>query len=353
MGEFPRRTEIGEILFQSGTSRILSPVNGIAYFDNTQNSVHLRIDGELSFRPNYERQEFTYLELKTKLDNLGILSLDFSGYLISELMDTFTAGEGSIVVFSPYTQEGHIDFHSMLYTKLKPEVDAFKSTLESIFKKSKVMDFITDKPGPYRYPDGNPRYFISKKCNQPLEKEFPHKNVLYLGPETLYHIIQALYYNIPFHERHLSVSVINKKGVEEGEARVFRVKNGTNLTHFFDTILKKNNYRYFTINSIYNKQPVFEIGAEFLFDFLKHHSIILSESKNPTDVPGMCNDCNDCSYFCPVSADPRALLDKDKSSFQKDRCLECGLCSVYCPVQIDFYELIKTSKKDTQVYAVS
>jgi ferredoxin len=346
VGEFPRRVEIGEVLLKNGEFKVISPVNGIATYDTEKVTLNLRIDGELNFKPTFEKKDYTFLELKSKLDIKGLVSFDFSSLNVSKLLDSFTGKEGSKIVFAPFTSENFIDYKSRILEKYRVEFDAFKTNLTKIFHKSTVFDFISEKKeiDSFSYPDGKPRYFLYKYCQEEMLSEVPLERILYLGPETIFHILLAIYHNIPLHERIVSVTIINKKGLLEGESKIYRIKNGTNLTEFLNLIRKQYGYKYFTINSFYEKQPVYEIGADFVFDLFKHHSLIICEQMLSGNQETICIDCNDCSYFCPVSANPRALLDKDNSDFNKDICIDCGLCSVFCPSQIDFSSKILAVK---------
>ncbi|MCB1178984.1 MAG: hypothetical protein KDK36_15470 [Leptospiraceae bacterium] len=346
VGDFPRRVEIGEVLLKNGDFKVLSPVNGIVHHDKEFFTLNLRIDGELNYKPNFEKKDFTFLELKEKLDSKGTISLDFPTIPLSKLLDVFTASEGSKVVLAPFTSENFIDYRERILQKFRVEYDAFKSTISKIFNKSEIIDFILDKKDIdfYAYPEGKARYFLYKYCDEPMMGEVPAERILYLGPETIYHALLALYYNMPFHERYISVTIINKKGLLEGESKIYTIKNGTNLTHFLELIREEYGYKYFTINSFYEKQPVYEIGADFIFDIYKHYALIICEEMLSSKAEMICIDCNDCSYFCPVSANPRALLDKDNSDFNKEICIDCGLCSVFCPSKIDFASKILNVK---------
>jgi ferredoxin len=354
LGDFPRRVSIGEVLLRDQDFKVFSPINGIAHFDLSINAILLRIDGQLNTKPEFQKKEYTFLEMKTRLNELGVVTLDYPSLPFFSLLETFKSKEKSQIIFAPFTQENFLDYKGKILEKLSVEFQAFKSNLKKILPKSTILDFLTEKKEieSYSYPDGNPKYFLYKYCNQPLYSEIPKEDILYIGPETLYHLLYALYYSIPFHERLLSITVINHKGLLEGETRVYRVKNGTNLKEFLSLIKEKYGYRFFTINSFYDKQPVYEIGADFIFDIYRHHSIIVCEQIISKDQESVCIDCNDCSYFCPVDANPRALLDKDKSLFDKSICIQCGLCSVFCPAHIDFSNKILEEKEGAK-FAIS
>ena len=341
VGSFPRRVVIGETLFKENNYKILSPVNGIAYLDPTQSLVSLRIDGNLNFKPSYLRREFSILELKQKLDEMGIVSLDFPGELFSHFIELFSGSNNSVIVLSPITSENNIDFKNMIFSQLKPELEMFKKNLEKSFPNSKILDFLTEKKVIYKYPDGLYKLFLKKYCGITNIVNPDHKNIFFIGPETIYYILQALYYNIPFHERIISVNLINKKGKFEGETKYFRIKNGTNLSEFLKIMKDKFNYNYFSINSIYKSEAVFEIINNFIYDIYSYDSFYICETKSINNAEGICIECGDCNYYCPVNAKPFSLLSKDKNEFVKSACLECGLCSVFCPAKIDFHSKIK------------
>ncbi|NBU97084.1 MAG: hypothetical protein EBS19_02535, partial [Spirochaetia bacterium] len=302
VGDFPRRVNIGELLYQDSSNKVLSPINGLAFLNSQDNNISLRIDGELNFKPKYERKEFNINEIKSKLNELGVVSLDFNCEPFSKFVEEFAGSSESLIVFSPITAEGNYDYKSVILSKYKPEFDTFKKSMEKTFPNSKVLDFLVEKKVSYKYPDGLYNLFLKKYCNITQPKFISHKNILYIGPETLYYLLQALYYNSPFHERLVSVNILNKKGKFEGDAKYFTIKNGTNLSNFLQYFKDKYRYKFFTINSLYNKQPVLEIGEDFIYSIYNHSSFYICEAKNTSVNEGICIDCGDCNYYCPVNA---------------------------------------------------
>ncbi len=341
VGDFPRRVSIGELLYKDSINKILSPINGLAFLNQKENNISLRIDGELNFKPKYERKEFNINEIKTRLNDLGVVSLDFKCEPITKYLEEFSGSNGSLIVFPPITSEGNFDYKSLILSKFKPEFDTFKKSIEKAFPNGKILDFLIEKKINYKYPDGLYELFLKKYCNITKSNLMNHNNILYIGPETLYYIIQALYYNSPFHERLVSVSILNKKGKFEGDTKYFNIKNGTNLTNFFKFFKEKYRYKYLTLNSLYNKQPVLEIGEEFIYNIYNHSNFYICETKNSSIKEGICIECGECNYYCPVNANPQALLNINKSEFNKDNCVNCGICTVFCPANIDFQSRIE------------
>lgn len=334
-GSFPRRVSIGEILFKKEKNKILSPINGLAYLSSEGESVQLRIDGGLNYKPQYLRRDFSLSELKDLLDETGVVSLDFPGELFSFFLDAFEGSKGTHIVLAPICSENQIDFKSILLTQYKPELESFKKNLEKLFPESRIQDFLTEKKVAYKYPEGIYKLFLKKYCNIHLNAP-DHKKILFIAPETIYHIIQGVYYGIPFHERNVSIQMITKSGKLDGQPKYFKIKNGTDLSEFLITFKNKYNYKFFTINTMFRSQPIYEISEKFIFDIYQHHTVFLYPTPYLNSSESMCIDCGDCNYYCPVDANPLALLMKNQSGFRNDLCVECGLCSVFCPSKIDF-----------------
>lgn len=351
LGDFPRRVKIGEILLSRGEFFILSPVDGIAELESFKKKIKIRLDGRLNSPTEYNLREFSFTELKEKLKNLGIVSLDQKATLpIHVLLQDFQDSEDSMIVFSPFTESNFIDFKNKILEKYRAEFLAFVENIKKIFPKSKIYNFLLDTQNfqEYNYPEGDPNFFLSKYCGKSLNSKLDFRKILYLGPETTYYMIQALYYSLPFIERLISIHIINHNGFLEGEPKIYKIKNGTNITTFLSMIREKYSYKYFTINSFFEKYPVYEIGAEFVFDIYSHNAFIICEDII-TSKETVCIDCNDCNYFCPVYANPRELLNRNKSLFLAEKCIECGLCSVFCPSHIDFSRRIKELKEELRL----
>ncbi len=355
VGNFPRRVEIGESILQYEEFQVLSPVDGIAELQPNV-KIQIRLDGRLNSPTEYNLREFSFHEICDKLKKLGVVSLDFNSTpSIYKMLQNFQDDKDAIIVFAPFTENNFIPFRNKIVERYKSELQTFIENLRKLFPKSKLYDFLVNlwEFKNYTYPHGNPYYFLNKYCNKPLHTPIPSNKILYLGPETVYHILQALYHSLPFTERLVSIHIINQNGFLEGENRVYKIKNGTNLNVFLSIIREKYGYKYFTVNSFFEKYPVYEIGAELIFDIYSYSSFIICESLVRDKRETICIDCNDCNYFCPVYANPRALLDKDKSFFLSKQCIECGLCSVFCPSHIDFSTRIKEFKQEEHKFAFS
>lgn len=347
LGEFPRRITIGETLFKDDTVRVLSPANGIIRYIPSQSLLKILIDGQLNFQSQPGHNELPREDFFNKLDSLGLLSLDFPAQPLYDLFQRLIPDRDSFIVFAPFTRENLIDYKTKIFDSFAQELALLKKNIAALFPNVSIIDFLTPKKTEYQYPDGTPGYFLYKYCGVEVTRDFPKDRFLYLGPETIFHMIRAIYQGIPFHERYVSVNIINQSGVLEGETQAFLLRNGINLSDFLNTF--ETSYSHFTVNSFYSRQPVYEIGTEFIFDINRHHSIIICDKIYYEKEERICTDCNACSFYCPVDAKPRALLNKNKKGFDTSACLECGICSFLCPAHIDFSSRITEVKQGTNI----
>ena len=191
VGEFPRRLRIGEVVFQSDSIKVLSPVNGIANYFPSTSSVKFSIDGELNFRPSEFNGDYTLKSIQEKIINSGLVSLDFPGQSLAELFASLIPDRDSFILFSPFTKENLVDYKSKIFEIYKNELTRLKKNIANIFPNVNTIDFLTEKKMNYRYPEGNPRFFLHKYVGVDIVKDFPRSRFLYLGPETLYHLIRA------------------------------------------------------------------------------------------------------------------------------------------------------------------
>ncbi|MCB1190946.1 MAG: hypothetical protein KDK90_10950 [Leptospiraceae bacterium] len=346
-GEFPRRVTIGEVIAEDQFVKFLAPVNGIAkivkdYANQTQ-SVKLYIDGKLTKESRYNYKDYSLETLKQKIFDSGLISLDYPNVSLVSMIDNLVKDRESFIVFSPFTRENIIDFKERIFQNYSSELAELKRTISKIFPDVNIIDYLTNKNFSYAYPDGEPRYFLHKYCEFDISEEIDVNRILYLGPETVYYILKALYYDIPFYEREVPILIIDGSGNVIGESGIFTIKNGLNLKDFFQSI--KGDYKYFTINSFYKKHPIFDLEHDFIFDIYNHSCIIICKSKINEQTETACIDCEDCSYYCPVEANPRVLLDKNYFDFKVDRCMECGICSVFCPSHINLEQKIQDAKR--------
>ena len=105
VGDYPRRLNIGDVVFQDNSIKVLSPVNGIANYFPSTSSVKFSIDGELNFRPTESNGKYTLQTIQEKIINSGLVSLDFPGQSLASLFASLISDRDSFIIFSPFTKE--------------------------------------------------------------------------------------------------------------------------------------------------------------------------------------------------------------------------------------------------------
>ena len=320
--EFPRRVKRGEAILVRGNQKVLSPVDGIARLIENNELLGIRQDGAFPGSRKPVLKEFGYSEMIARLQECAVTSLDFSEPL-ADLLAKFRGREYFEIIFSPFTRTGDIDFSSLIMAKYNEEFQLLKGNLMTMFRDAVFQDFIGPGQLKYSYPHGIPDLFIREYTKAAPE------DVMYFGPETVFHLIQALYYNIPFTRRHLAV-YFQKDNGKKGPVKAYYLYNGQNLNLVKSGIPEK--YKYFTFNSVYDRNEYHERGELLFHDIYKYSSLIFFTSVG--EKSGECIECMNCTYLCPVSADPYGLVKNEK--FNKSLCIECGICSTYCPSGIDF-----------------
>ena len=331
-GEFPRRVLSGEPIFEIDHCLVLSPVNGIAR--NTESGISITQDGLLQQRQLSEKKEFSYDEILDKVRAMSIISLDFPCQPLVGLFQKAKTEEFDII-FSPFSRTNNIDFAAMIMNELKDEFMQFKGNLMTVFRGSPFKDFIGPANLKYQYPDGIPEFFIQKFTDTSV---IPDKT-LYLGAETIYHMLRALYLNIPFYQRYITVNFADKWGNVDIGNEAYLVFNGQSLNFIKNKIPAK--YNYFTYNSFYESNEVFSRDDQFYIDIFRDYSITFFEKKYERSP--VCLDCNYCNYLCPVGANPYLLVSRE-SGFKKELCFDCGICSVHCPGGVNLRQKIKDVK---------
>lgn len=344
-GDYPRRVEIGDVLMGDEHIRKVSPVNGVAHYEPETDSVTLIQDGAFHARTAKRTNKIqSRKELQTILLDAGLEYFDYPGQPIHSLFHLLDNGKARQVILSPFSLQNFIDYRTILQKDYNEPIQMFKQTLISLYPEIEISDFIQDNHFKYEYPAGNPRYFLYRYCQFPLEQNPADHGKIYLGAETLYHILRAIYENIPFYQRHITIFIKNHLGELEGEPRHIALRNGMNLKDFF--FQYRETHKFYTINSFYNQNPVFKIDSDFTLDIYEQEAFIICDDISSASREKICIDCNHCSSYCPVDANPRGILDKQQKSFLHNICLECGICTLFCPAHINFFERIKSIKKE-------
>ncbi|MBM9579170.1 oxidoreductase [Leptospira sp. 201903070] len=344
--EFPTRVRAGEPLLKQSVGTLLSPVDGIASLIQGEHSAKIKIVQDGSFQLSNETRidpSLTLEQALERMDELGLVSLDFADITLSSLFKTFSS---SLIVLSPYTKTQSVDFRKILLEEFKELHIQFLEYLGGWFPGAIVKDFVVN-PVPFRkyeYPMGFPQYFLKKALSQ---KTFQKENTLYLGPETLYHLYRALFKKIPFIERHISIYYVGKNGGLKKEESPIKFRDGQSLS--FLLLEKKKEYPNFTFNSFFDGGEFHSSSEEYYLDIYKHHSILFVAGKIREQKELPCTECGECTYNCPLECNPIALVT-GQGKFSSNACIECGICTFLCPSGIslrDKIQKVKTDLKET------
>ena len=341
-GELPRRLNVGDALYSGKKYSILSPVTGVASRTPDSDGVSLRIDGGIRKKEVFENRFLSVNEVSSRILSSGLFSLDFPEIPLLELFQRFSGEKNSQIIFSPFTKDNFIDFALLVSANYTEVFALLQKNLKEIYPDSEIKEHISGNRIRFEYPLGNPSFFLSKTDSAFDTGKFPHESVLYFGPETLFHLLRVLYFSAPFISRHIPILTVDSGGRVSRGVRNFILRNGQSLSFLRSFYAKK--YPYFTFNSMYDKNGFSNSLSPFYIDIYRQYSIIFFSEKPATGRELACIDCGDCSLYCPVSANPRALLDGNADQFDSLRCIECGLCTFYCPSRIDFRERIQKIK---------
>lgn len=338
--EFPTRVRAGEPLVRQSVGTLLSPVDGIASLIQGEHSTKIRIVQDGSFQLSGEIQIDPSLKLAEaleRMDELGLISLDFPDTTLSSLFKTFRS---SLIVLSPYTKTQSVDFRKILLEECKELHIQFLECMATWFPGAVIKDYVLS-PVPFRkyeYPIGFPQYFVKRAFS---ERTFQKENILYLGPETLYHLYRALFRKIPYIERHISIYYVGKNGGLKKEESPIKFRDGQSLS--FLLLEKRKEYPSFTFNSFFDGGEFHSSSEEYFLDIYKHHSILFVSGKIREQKELPCIECGECAYNCPLECNPLSLVT-GQGRFLANACIECGICTFLCPSRISLRDRIRNVK---------
>jgi ferredoxin len=342
IGEYPRRVSIGEILYTTNSHKTLSPVEGLAYSKPENNLLQIYVDGALASIPNRDKNEFSQLaELTERIDELALPSIDFKVPL-KEYFDRFQNKTPKGIVFSPFTRNNTLDYHSLILKEFGDDLGEFISLFNKLFPSIPIYDFVQNRPNfSFQHPFGIPEFFIRKFVmgGQYSRSKKEEDDYIYFGAETLYHFLKGYFFGIPFTRRMCIVHLFSRSGNLSRQKYVFNLMNGQSLN--FISSKFKEKFKFFSFDYIYDEPKFEEFNKKYYYDIEKHSDIVLYPKGPSTQIEFPCTGCLECNYFCPTHANPFSLVFDNANNFKLDSCIECGICSVYCPSGIDLKKKIE------------
>lgn len=340
--DFPRRVSLGEILVDAQTKRILSPVNGLASLTADRTHFQIKQDGAWRTDSPLQITSYTY-ETFLEICKVGALaSLDFEHLTLDQYFSSFKKDGTFDIFLAPYARYNYLPFSNFILDEMPEAFKEFESLIRKIFPNAKIHNEIKPDFIPFKHPDGIPEFFISQKTGSTIRDALTaldSRTVMYLGPETIYHVLRMAFYNEPFTRRHLYVCLVDRKGRMDTESRFYLLTNGQSL----DFVIKNfdSRYKIASFQSMYEGVNSLDIRSLGNFDIYNHSILLLYERLPVIRNSFACIDCYECNTYCPTNANPIAVVKNNSEEFVKSQCIQCGICTLYCPSGIDIRSKIQ------------
>lgn len=339
---YPTRVTHGQVMLAHNGKKVLAPVNGVASLTADQKYFQIKQDGSWSTTSPYHFRQYDFPTLLESFDEGALYSLDLMETPLKDYFQKFKKDSSFKIVLSPFCRYQHLNFEEMILRDMKDAYLSFIDLLKSIFPKAEVSNFFEVSSLDFKHPNGIPEFFLHKQFHEPVDKtrkSLIQHEVLFLGAETIFHILRKLYYNEPFTKRHLAVFLVDRKGRMDLEPRQFFLTNGQALA-FIPANLDKR-YKIASFETVFEEVEPLDVGSLGYFNIYEHYSITLYEKLPAARKEFSCIDCMECNNYCPTHANPVQLIKGKVEEFEKNQCISCGICTVYCPSGIDIRKRIE------------
>ncbi|WCL48748.1 4Fe-4S dicluster domain-containing protein [Leptospira sp. GIMC2001] len=334
---------LGDPIAFVGNRKILSSSNGIAEFNaGERNYFKITQDGGLENKNEFIDENFNSNGFFNRLEKNGIYSLDFPDTPLWDYLSQFASTANAELILSPYSRNRSPDFQKLIQNDYSNELKLVENLFTKLFPERKIHSYFHLDPKKYSYPMGIPNYFIEYIAGFKVLSNLNDSNrIFYLGSETIWHLIRALYFDLAFTKRHLAVFCIDSNGSLDARERNFLLSNGQSF-QFTEKLFKKK-YKSFSIGNFFQPTEILTNVKDHYFDIYEENSLTFYQSKPRDFLELPCTECFDCNTFCPTGANPLGLILNNRE-FQKNLCVECGICTALCPSGIDIQKKILVSK---------
>ncbi|TGL08590.1 oxidoreductase [Leptospira bouyouniensis] len=339
---YPTRVTHGQVMLSHNGTKVLAPVNGVATLTADQKFFQIKQDGSWSTNSIYQFQSYDFSTLIDAFDEGALASLDIQDMPLKDYFLKYKSNSNFQIVLSPFSRYQHLDFEEMILTSMKEAYVSFIELLKTIFPKVEVTNFFEIPTLKFEHPNGIPEYFLHKQFQWDVtkaKKALQSNSVLYLGAETIYHILRKLYFGEPFTKRHLAVFLVDRKGRMDLEPRQFFLTNGQSLAFIPNNMDKR--YKIASFDTVFEAIQPMDVNSLGYFNIYDHYSITLYEKLPAVRKEFSCIDCMECNHYCPTQTNPFQLIKGKIEEFDKDKCVSCGICTVYCPSGIDIRKRIE------------
>ncbi len=346
LDDFPKRVSLGEVIASTPNLRILSPVNGLVALTEDRSHFQIKQDGAWTTASPFLRRVCSYESFIADCKEGALASLDFPDLPLDTYFSAFSKSDSFEIFLAPFSRYNNLPFLEIIENEMAEASLEFVQTLAEIFPNAKIHNFLNSKEHRFVHPEGIPEYFVSKQLKSDIKTitaSIESKKILYLGPETLYHILRMVYYREPFTRRHLYVCLVDRKGRIDTESRYFLLTNGQSLDFIIQNFDKR--YKVASFQSMYEAISPHDIHALGNFNIYKHSILVLYERLPVVRKAFACIDCFECNTYCPTNANPYAIVKGSADLFLNSQCIQCGICTLYCPSGIDLRTKITGAKQ--------
>lgn len=345
--------EQGEPIALAGTFPLIAPLSGLLENDSSLHVLRLQTEGSIRIGKQQSvpsSPSFSNLEMFIQsLEKSGIPSLDFPGVSLSSMVRSAFAGSDTSVILSVADRDGSIDWQSVFASRegeikslcgilsgLKPGVRIVRDGWSRLKRRARTEDAGKNHP-----------WVIASRLSRSISLhpgETPDKQgVLFIGPATLFALIDFLFYEIPFYSRLVALRPEKSRMKKRSGGMLVRFANGTALEDIADEIQGNLKESGIFAGSIF--RPVEKMADSSLNIFQDSTIYFLKNKKQAGPLP--CTGCRQCDAVCPVDAAPFALILGHPAVFKKEFCLDCGICASVCPAFIDLNAAV--SSRETRL----
>lgn len=344
--DFPKRVALGEMIANTENLRILSPVNGIVDLTEDRSYFQIKQDGAWTTTSPFLRRVSNYETFLEDCKKGALASLDFKDLPLDKYFSSFQKTDSFEIFLAPYSRYNNLPFLGIIAKEMAEALLEFSQMLAEIFPNARIHNFLNTSGLSFTHPDGIPEYFISKHSKKDIKQitsDIESRKLMYLGPETIFHILRMVYYLEPFTRRHLYVCLVDRKGRIDTESRYFFLNNGQSLDFIIQNFDKR--YKVASFESMYESVSPHDIHSLGNFNIYQHNILVLYERLPVIRNAFPCIDCFECNTYCPTDASPYSVIKGNADDFIKSRCIECGICTLHCPSGIDIRTKIVGAKQ--------
>lgn len=319
-GEYPRRVEQYEILCQYNDFCIRAPLSGIANVDDTLSfpSFTLKISGKNQILNLYskDKKKTNFLNIKSVeefkkfLDTFSLYSFEFKNLLSNLFFDK------KKIIFSLY--DSYIpSFWNSIFSIYIDELKIFSDWFSKTFDGFYIEYF----PNLSKFSQSYKKNLYEFHYKYLFHKQKSEKYYVF-SPSTLLALLRALYFEEPF-----TKNIMILRNYSSNEDNIFLFYNGTPFSEIISQFQFLHNF------SFEKKIEINEANYDIFNDYYYYY-------KDENNKFNYCSGCFICNNFCPVNANPMALVE-NKNFFKKELCILCGLCEELCESNLPLLEKIR------------